>query len=57
MRAVERPVPGPGEVVAMYRARRITPDSERFSLDDAPEAYRRLEARQLSGRAVVMPHG
>jgi propanol-preferring alcohol dehydrogenase len=45
------------EVVAMYRAGQITPDIERFSLDDAPEAYRRLEAGQLSGRAVVVPHG
>jgi propanol-preferring alcohol dehydrogenase len=45
------------EVVAMYRAGQITPEIERFSLDDAPEAYRRLESGQLSGRAVVVPHG
>jgi alcohol dehydrogenase, propanol-preferring len=44
------------EIVAMYRAGQIVPDIERFSLDDALEAYRRLEAGQLSGRAVVVPH-
>lgn len=41
----------------MYRAGQITPEIEQFSLDDAPEAYRRLESGQLSGRAVVVPHG
>src|SRR5690606_31750131 len=45
------------EVVAMYRAGQIRPDIERFSMDDALEAYRRLEAGELSGRAVVTPHG
>ncbi|MEU0542679.1 NAD(P)-dependent alcohol dehydrogenase [Nocardia sp. NPDC005978] len=28
---------------------------ERFSLDDAPEAYRRLSAGSLHGRAVIVP--
>ncbi|WP_067688901.1 NAD(P)-dependent alcohol dehydrogenase [Nocardia jejuensis] len=28
---------------------------ERFSLDDAPEAYRRLSAGSLRGRAVIVP--
>jgi propanol-preferring alcohol dehydrogenase len=45
------------EVVAMYRAGQIRPLIERFSLDDALEAYQRLEAGELSGRAVVVPHG
>lgn len=45
------------EVVAMYRAGQIRPDVERFSMDQALEAYRRLEHGQLSGRAVVVPHG
>lgn len=45
------------DVVAMYRAGQIQPDIERFAMDDALEAYRRLEAGELSGRAVVTPHG
>lgn len=44
------------EVVAMYRAGQITPDIERYAMDDALEAYRKLEAGELSGRAVVVPH-
>ncbi|MFC7431911.1 MULTISPECIES: NAD(P)-dependent alcohol dehydrogenase [unclassified Agrococcus] len=44
------------EVVAMYRAGQIVPDVERFSLDDALEAYRALEEGTLSARAVVVPH-
>jgi propanol-preferring alcohol dehydrogenase len=44
------------EVVRMYRAGQIRPEIERFSLDDALEAYRRLEAGELAGRAVVVPH-
>ncbi|MDT0210377.1 NAD(P)-dependent alcohol dehydrogenase [Curtobacterium sp. BRD11] len=43
------------EVVAMYRAGQIEPDVERFALSDALEAYRKLEAGELSGRAVVVP--
>ena len=45
------------EVVAMYRAGQIRPDIERFAMDDALDAYRRLEAGELAGRAVVTPHG
>ncbi|MET1043745.1 MAG: NAD(P)-dependent alcohol dehydrogenase [Microbacteriaceae bacterium] len=45
------------EVVDMYRAGQIRPDVERYSMDDALEAYRKLESGQLSGRAVVMPNG
>lgn len=44
------------DVTAMYRAGQIVPDVERFSMDNALEAYRKLEAGQLSGRAVVVPH-
>jgi propanol-preferring alcohol dehydrogenase len=44
------------DVVAMYRAGQITPDIERYAMDDALEAYRKLEAGELSGRAVVVPH-
>jgi propanol-preferring alcohol dehydrogenase len=44
------------EVVAMYKAGQITPDVELFAMDDALEAYRKLEAGELSGRAVVVPH-
>jgi propanol-preferring alcohol dehydrogenase len=43
------------EVVAMYRAGQIEPDIERFAIADALEAYRKLEAGELSGRAVVVP--
>ncbi|MGO3885061.1 MAG: NAD(P)-dependent alcohol dehydrogenase [Mycetocola sp.] len=44
------------EVVAMYRAGQIVPAIERFSLDNALEAYRKLESGELNGRAVVVPH-
>lgn len=43
------------DVVAMYRAGQVRPDVERFAMDDALEAYRRLEAGDLTGRAVVTP--
>ncbi|MCE7482099.1 MULTISPECIES: NAD(P)-dependent alcohol dehydrogenase [Microbacterium] len=45
------------EVAALYRAGQISPDVEYFDMDDALEAYRRLEAGELSGRAVVTPNG
>ena len=45
------------EVVAMYQLGQIRPEVERFAMDQALEAYRRLEAGELSGRAVVVPHG
>jgi propanol-preferring alcohol dehydrogenase len=44
------------EVVDMYRAGQITPDIERYGIDDALEAYRHLEDGTLSARAVVVPH-
>ncbi len=45
------------EVAALYRDDLITPDVERFALNDALEAYRRLRDGELDARAVVMPHG
>jgi propanol-preferring alcohol dehydrogenase len=46
------------EVVALAHAGRITLELERISLDDALDAYRRLEAGTFgTGRAVVLPHG
>jgi len=44
-------------VVDLYQAGKITSEIEVFALDDALDAYRRLEAGELSGRAVVAPHG
>ncbi len=44
------------EVVAMYQQGQIVPLVERFSLDEGLEAYRRLQAGELSGRAVIVPH-
>lgn len=45
------------DVAALYRDGLITPDVERYSLDDALEAYRRLRDGELDARAVVVPHG
>lgn len=44
------------EVVELYRAGSITPDVERFTMDNALEAYRRLRDGELDARAVVVPH-
>lgn len=43
------------EVVDLYRAGKITPEIERFTLDEAPLAYEKLMAGSLTGRAVVAP--
>jgi len=40
----------------MYRAGQIRSEIERFALDDALDAYRKLENGELPGRAVVIPH-
>ena len=45
------------EVVELYAAGLIAPDIERYSLDDALEAYRKLRDGELDARAVVVPHG
>jgi alcohol dehydrogenase, propanol-preferring len=44
------------EIAALYKAGKIVPEIERFTLEEALEAYRRLEAGTLLARAVVVPH-
>jgi alcohol dehydrogenase, propanol-preferring len=44
------------EVVELYRAGSITPDVERFTMDNALEAYRRLRDGELDAHTVVVPH-
>ncbi|MDQ0735074.1 NAD(P)-dependent alcohol dehydrogenase [Arthrobacter agilis] len=43
------------EVIELARSGRITVDVERFSLEQGPEAYRRLHDGTLRGRAVIVP--
>lgn len=43
------------EVLDLARAGLIRVETERFTLDQAPEAYRRLHDGTLRGRAVVIP--
>ncbi|MCL2468222.1 MAG: NAD(P)-dependent alcohol dehydrogenase [Micrococcales bacterium] len=43
------------EVLDLARAGTIHVETETFSLDDAPEAYRRLHDGTLRGRAVIVP--
>ncbi|MDY7102302.1 MAG: NAD(P)-dependent alcohol dehydrogenase [Actinomycetota bacterium] len=43
------------EVLDLARAGLVTVETEVFSLDEAPEAYRRLHAGTLRGRAIVVP--
>jgi len=45
------------DVVALYRAGKITPDVEIYDMEHALDAYKKLESGELSGRAVVAPHG
>jgi len=45
------------EVLELARAGKIRAHVERFSLDDAPQAYSRMREGSLDGRAVVCPHG
>lgn len=49
-------VPDLWEVVDLYRNGQIRPEVERYSMDEALEAYRRLEAGEVTGRAVVVPN-
>lgn len=44
------------ERIGLRSAGQIRSEIERYSMDDALEAYRQLESGQLSGRAVVTPH-
>jgi propanol-preferring alcohol dehydrogenase len=43
------------EVLDLARTGLIRVETEAFTLDDAPEAYRRLHDGTLRGRAVVVP--
>lgn len=43
------------EVLDLARAGAIHVETERFTLDEAPEAYRRLHEGMVRGRAVVVP--
>lgn len=43
------------EVVALAARGLISSHIERFSLDDALDAYRKLEAGEIDGRAVIVP--
>ncbi|EXF24957.1 alcohol dehydrogenase [Nesterenkonia sp. AN1] len=43
------------EVLELARTGRLSVDTESFSLDEGPEAYRRLHDGELRGRAVVVP--
>jgi propanol-preferring alcohol dehydrogenase len=45
------------EVLDLARAGKIRAHTERFSLGEAGEAYRRLREGTLDGRAVICPHG
>jgi propanol-preferring alcohol dehydrogenase len=45
------------EVLDLARAGKIHAHVERFSLEQAAEAYERLRAGSLDGRAVICPHG
>lgn len=45
------------EVLELAHARAIHAHTERFTLDQAPEAYARLRVGTLQGRAVVTPNG
>jgi propanol-preferring alcohol dehydrogenase len=45
------------EVLDLARAGAVDVHVERFSLDEAPEAYRRLHDGKVNGRAVILPHG
>jgi propanol-preferring alcohol dehydrogenase len=45
------------EVVALAEAGRIQLRTERFPLERAAEAYARMKANQLQGRAVILPNG
>lgn len=43
------------EVVVLARAGQIDVEVERFSLDEAPTAYKRLAGDDIRGRAVIVP--
>ncbi|WP_147105291.1 NAD(P)-dependent alcohol dehydrogenase [Nesterenkonia populi] len=43
------------EVIELARSGQLTVDTEQFSLDEGPEAYRKLHDGELRGRAVIVP--
>lgn len=45
------------EVLDLARAGAVSVHTETYSLDDAPQAYERLHAGKISGRAVILPNG
>ncbi len=50
-------LPELAEVIELARSGRIHAHTERFALDEAADAYARLRAGALQGRAVITPHG
>jgi propanol-preferring alcohol dehydrogenase len=48
-------LPELAEVIALARTGKIRPHVQRFSLDNATDAYRSMRAGTLTGRAVVVP--
>ena len=42
-------------MIDLDRAGKVRPRVQRFSLDDAPEAYEQMRSGNLHGRAVVVP--
>lgn len=45
------------DVVELARQGLVSSHVETFTLEQAPKAYERLHAGEISGRAVVLPHG
>ncbi|MCT2589962.1 NAD(P)-dependent alcohol dehydrogenase [Streptomyces sp. N2-109] len=45
------------EVLELARTGVIEVQVESYALDDAPQVYERLQEGQVSGRAVILPHG
>ncbi|MEU5880161.1 NAD(P)-dependent alcohol dehydrogenase [Spirillospora sp. NPDC047279] len=45
------------EVLELGRAGKIDVHVETYGLDEAPEAYERLHAGRVNGRAVILPNG
>lgn len=43
------------EAVALAETGRIEPKMEKFPLDDVAEVYKKLEANEITGRAVLIP--
>ncbi|MDQ8705226.1 NAD(P)-dependent alcohol dehydrogenase [Streptomyces sp. LHD-70] len=45
------------EVLDLARAGAVEVHVEKYSLDEAPQAYERLHHGKVDGRAVILPHG